>query len=601
MGTFWTYSVVGLCLLLLLVLVIKEMRRANRRWVTARVIASSLAVVSLACIALPIRYKPATPATAAKTILLTPGFTIDSVEAMLKEENALKVYYLDDMLAIPASLPARFVASPAWLNDSILGESPLHIYGEGLSADALAILDNRPVVFHPAAPQSGIASIYWPQTISAGEPLKVQGSYVNTTGHALKLVLSGFSTPLDSIAIAPKTTTRFSLGTVPKHSGRVVYTIASIKGSDTVEREPLPVDVETVLPPQFLFLTSAPSFDNNFLKNWIAEKGFGIAMRTTISTNKYAKAFLNTPAVSLDRITPAMLSRFDAVIADALAYRALSAQEKNALLSMVDQQGMGLLIKADSSIESSLLNRNFPVVASAQPNMQQVKLHLADSANHLPDLAIEQPLYLRTVQGTQPLVFDKQLHAFASTILYGSGKILVTTVSNTYQWVLSGKKLGYNQFWAALLNKVAKTEIKNEQWSAPVLVRRDERAPVSVQAAPGAVPMGQVGSHSFYLQQYSMEPTRWTGWYWPINSGWQAGIQTNGTSYSWYVFGPNDYPNIRVGTKVNATQLYARQHPLKTSAFIAANNQIEVEFPTAWFVALFVCCCTFLWVEKKLR
>ncbi|MDB5192555.1 MAG: hypothetical protein JWQ96_2118, partial [Segetibacter sp.] len=83
--TNWIYIVAGLSFLLLAFLFWKETNRVNKTGLVWRILASVLAVASLACLALPITYNKTTRIDSAKeAVLLTEGFNADSLSAFLR-------------------------------------------------------------------------------------------------------------------------------------------------------------------------------------------------------------------------------------------------------------------------------------------------------------------------------------------------------------------------------------------------------------------------------------------------------------------------------------------------------------------------------------
>jgi hypothetical protein len=595
---YWNFIVAGLCLLLLIFLVWKEFQRANKAWIVGRLVASVLAVAALACMVFPIMmHKQQTMEGSGEIVIAAPGFNKDSLARFVEAKSkTVPVYHLDEV-ATEGTGAKSITEIEAALESNV---NVVHVFGEGLDHEELKLLEDIPVVFHPADLTSGLTAISWQNKLKAGERLNVQGSFTNVSGNPLKVILEAFDTNLDSLTFPAGASKTFELSTVPKHSGLAIYSIIALEGKDTLLNEPVPIEVKPTVPLKFLLLAASPDFENKFLKDWLAQNSYAVAVRTAISKNKYSKEFLNIPSFSVDRVTSNVLDKFDAVIADASELAALSKQEQGMLQNYVDQKGLGLFIETDSSLGNSFYGRLFAVVQSTNINEQTVRLHLADSASHLPELSIEQPLYIRPQPATQALVSDQQLRPLVSNTIYGSGRLVLSTLSNTYQWVLSGKKEAYTQFWSTILTKAAKNTPAKEAWIVGASMPRiNQPVQLNLETQSTEVPRGQVGEDFFYLQQNSRLPYRWSGTYWPVSTGWQAGIQMNGNTYWWYAYSHQDYKSIRAIERKNNTQQYALKHPYVPHKTAVASKTIKVNFPKFGFFILFLICCGFLWVERK--
>src|SRR5688572_12610703 len=95
----WNYIVICLSILLLAFLVWKEFKKNNKARLKWRLLASIFAVISLACLALPIQYNRDVKVDVSRSIvLLTEGFNVDSVNTLLNTNNKTSVYTLDDKL-----------------------------------------------------------------------------------------------------------------------------------------------------------------------------------------------------------------------------------------------------------------------------------------------------------------------------------------------------------------------------------------------------------------------------------------------------------------------------------------------------------------------
>jgi hypothetical protein len=262
------YIVAGLSLLLLCFLTWKETKRQNKARLTWRILATVFAVIGLACIALPISYNRQLPVATGNNpaILLTEGYSKESVEGLLGAgKKTVSIFTLDETLIPPAGYNSSLVTNI----DSVFAKQfgVVHIFGYGLDKDELDAIKEQPIIFHPSK-LSGITGIQWQHKINSGDKLSVQGSFTNPSSSAKKIVLSDFNTTLDSVIIKGTKPQPFQLTATPKQLGRAVLSLSIVDNRDTLEKEPMPVQVEQGSPVKLLMLASTPDFENRFLKNW---------------------------------------------------------------------------------------------------------------------------------------------------------------------------------------------------------------------------------------------------------------------------------------------------------------------------------------------
>lgn len=600
----WNYIVIGLSVLLLFFLIWKEITRKNKASLLWRLAATIFAISSLACIALPVSFNHTkTVIITHQAVLLTEGFDSDSVNKFLSanHNNIPPVLTIDKNVNAAQKYNAAYVPDISFLSQQYQDIHTFHVFGYGFDKDVLNGLKNVSIIFHPTELSSGITFISWPQKIKTGEKLFIEGNFNNASASKAKIVLSDFNSALDSANIADSKNEKFQLATIPKHSGRAVYAIAVVADKDTIEKEAISVQVEQGEPLKVLMLASSPDFDNKFLKYHLSQNGYKVVARTAISKNKYLKEYLNTASIPLDRINSALLDNFDITIADATELAAISKSELAAIQAQVAQKSMGLVIKADSAFSgSSFYSGNFLLNTAKSDSGQQADLYLLDTASKMPATTIVNPVYIRNQTTTQPIVFDKQNRIYVNSALSGSGKIILTTLTNTYNWALSGNQKDYNTFWTEILNKAAPKPTAEESWSiSPALPQINKPAQLQLQTNDTGIPQGQVNGVAVYLKANYDLPYQWTGTYYPERHGWQTGIQLNGNVFYWYAYNHNDWKNLFALQKIKATKQYI---------FEILNNSKNVEksFKTGergleniLFFLIFLLSCGFLWLEDK--
>lgn len=440
----------------------------------------------------------------------------------------------------------------------------------------------------PAATRSsGIQSVYWQRQVNAGEDLRLQGSFRNSTAAPVKLLLSGFNERLDSVVIPPQQHSPFELNARPRHIGRAVYTLTAL-AKDTLAKEAVPVEVVAVQPLKVLILAASPDFENKFLANWLSEHDYVVAMRTAISRNKYSYAFLDTTRFQLERITPAILTAFDLLISDAGALAALGRDELGAIRAQVEEKGLGLIIRTDSITSHNFYDRPFALTAAADKNERPLQLHTAGPGKPV-TLVTAPAAWLRSIPGLQPLVWDPQQHILAGSNLYGAGRLVLTTIGNTYTWILSGRQEAYQAVWSLLLQQAARQRPLPDQWHTGLAFPK-VRTPVPLYLETAALmPVATVNRAPLSLAQDGALPFRWEGVYWPEQAGWQAAVAAPGDSSWWYAFDEKDWQYPSAQERQNG----------QTRSVAAVQEERSGRIPLIWFFILFMLSAIFLWTEEK--
>jgi len=559
--TTWSYIVICLSLALLVLLVVCEVRRENRARLWWRIAADVLMIAALAAIALPIGYTRAASGGEKEGILLTEGYNMDSIQ--------LKA----PMWVAPEDVKGR-------------GLSRLHVYGYGLTKEECDRLPDVPVVFHPSSMQAGVVSIDWKRLLSPGEVCRIQGRLFHARGKEVKIFLTGMGTTLDSAEIKAGEEGDFELRTIPLQASRVLYHLIVLSGVDTLEQESIPVEVLPGKGLNILLLAAAPDFENRFLVSWLSDKEHGVAVRTAISKGKYDYAYRNIAEVIPDHLTPALLDKFDIVIADAAELKAMGGVAYASLRRQVAEKGLGLIIKADSTS----LGHGVRALGGRD---SVLRMAITDK------------------QGDRPMIKDSLGRTLVSANMYGAGKIILTTLNATYVRLLTGDKKAYAALWTSLLQQAVSEGGGLERWQfEPDLPTVDRPVRVMLQSAGSSLPqalmdVGEVMEGTrpvvVYLAQDPLLPFAWEGVYWPREAGWQTVRTSQGEQHWWYIWKKDDWKTLRRMERIREMQEWAERVGKKEGEQAKEGSEARtVLVSKGWFYILFILCCLFLWVERKI-
>ena len=555
-----------------------------------------LAIISLLFILYPINYdRKVSLSNSTIAILLTDGYPKDSLEkykgaslfstdlAITEKDN--KVKYINDITYFLTSKPDY---------------QTLHIFGYGLESDELKSLKTKNLIFHPAALKNGVSSISWTENIRSGEQLLVQGKYNNTTGPEVKLILQGLGTNLDSVIIRKETWNNFELKCTPKHLDKAVYSLTVIADKDTLSREKLPIIVKERESIRILILASAPDFENKFLKNWLAQQGYSLSVRTSISTAKYSTEFLNSKKNDLNRINTTLLTNFDILIGDRSELSRLSTLENQAIQSQINK-GMGLIIKADASEPGNGFYRNaFPIRENKQVIPKTLKLNWEKHSALKAILQGSSSIEILGQAGTQSLVKNERGNILTSSKLFGKGKILLTVINDSYTWMLGNQEEDYSSFWSYILQKAARKKENPESLAVHSLPVINKDMGIEIQTETGNKSHFQIKGEKLAFKQHSLMSFQETGSFWPSERGWQS-FQFENTDSNWfYVFDEKAWTEVKASEKLKNTQNFIEQ---SAKNITTGNGAVQVYKDTIhpiWFYILFLLCCTYLWLEVKL-
>jgi hypothetical protein len=301
------------------------------------------------------------------------------------------------------------------------------------------------------------------------------------------------------------------------------------------------------------------------------------------------------PVRSLEVLTPALLDGFDVVVADASALPAAGSPGLAVLRRQVEERGLGLIIRVDSA---------GPAGVGIGGTGQVQVVRSGDS------LA---PPYLREKAGLRVLARDSSMRVAVGGSLYGSGKVVFTTLNSTYVRMMTGQRQAYAAYWSAILHRVGREAEPGEEWQlTPALPRVGEPVAAVVQtgAAPGVQGLiGEEGSApvNVYLAQEEMLPFRWRGTYWPATAGWQVVRTLQGDTTWAYVWERAAWAALYGEQRLRETRVYGRAGVRIGNGAgsgagegSGADTKEAVTLPIYWAYILFLLSVLFLWVERKM-
>ncbi|MCF8453133.1 MAG: hypothetical protein K9G42_08015 [Pedobacter sp.] len=591
--------IIILTLVLLGFLILKEIQRKNKANLIFRVAATCLAVISLIFIAIPITYQKKADAKDENTaILITEGFQKDS----LGKFKNIPAYTTNPVVA-NANRSVKLIPDLEGFLATNQQFSKFHILGYGLEDQELELIRDKNLVFHLSPMPSGLQSVHWNKTIKTGEQLVLSGNYLNSSNKPVKLILNGLGTNLDSVNIPAGNTENFQLKTIPKHLDKAVYALIGITEKDSTLNEKIPVFVESQASLKVLILSSSPDFENKFLKNWLFENQYSIAVRSAISKNKFNTEFLNISRINLDRITPPVLEDFDVLISDPDELSALSRAENQAIQNQLSN-GMGLIMIADSIPKAEgFFNRIFETKALVRADEKTIRLNWDDYNTKKMTLGSSGSFRILPKDGNQALVKDDKANIMVSSKLSGRGRILLSSITDTYTWVLGNDLKSYSSYWSELIGNVARMKELNSVWALkdplPVL---NQEISIILETGSDSIPVARSEGDLLKFEQNPVLGFQWTAPYWPQKTGWQL-LETGNSPdsvQSWfYIFNKNDWASVHAVEKIKNNRKFSEESFTESNEQNISVRYYRKEVPPVYFFILFLLSCTYLWLEAK--
>ena len=267
-------------MVLFIALVYKEYGNTRKSVFYLRVSIGLIAIFSLLAIAL----RPAYPnkKNSNKAIVITGG--ADKTQ-------------LDSLKKIYPKITTVDYKSGDFIKPKLEGTAKVFLLGYGIEEYDLFQFENKDVVYLPSKLPPGIDKIKYSKTVFQGENVNIRAHfYKSKPGN--KVYLEDFGgNKLDSAVIRDG---EFKLNAVTKLTGEFVYQL-------------------TVIAPKklrILILNNFPNFETRYLKNFLAEEGHQITIRTQLTSNRFKYEYLNTKTQVFSGITEDSLKDFDVLVLD---------------------------------------------------------------------------------------------------------------------------------------------------------------------------------------------------------------------------------------------------------------------------------------------
>jgi len=589
------YSLLAGCLLLGLSLLLMAWRRPDHRRRGLRLLASVVAAAALWWAAYPpLR---AVPATSAEAILLTPGYSPDTLQQLRHQLGAGTPVW---SYAVAPPTGARPLPSLLSLAEQRPALRRLHLLGQGMPAADLPALGSVALASHLSPLTALFKMAAWPRRVTIGQYVVVEGATAKLPGTGPGWVsLRAAGAGRDSVRV-PAGGGAFRLRYQPRVAGLAVYELVLRPAGHPPVAEPVPVEIVPASQPAVLLLAATPSFEFKFLKNSLAATGRAVALRTTVSRGLVQTEFLNQPAQSLNHLPPSLLSHYAVVVADAASLASLPSGESQALRAAVQLGRLGLVTLADPTLLPAAVPGRADFVVQPLPVASAVPQPLAwDDAPAVVKALL--PARLRPSTTAQALITGPGAAVVVASQRYGLGAVVVSVVPETFRWSLQGQAAAYASYWSQLLTAATPPPAATATWQVLAAWPRPHAA-VALRLAGGPAtarasvrPLATGPAVALPLAQDPRLPEWRTAQFWPGAAGWHRVQGPGATSAAFYVFAPASWRGPELAERAQALATRPAQ-----PAVASTQDTVAQPWPTAWFFGLFLLAAGFLWLEEKL-
>ncbi len=552
--------------------------RRTFRFRFLRIVSAGIMMLALAAILLRPSFTVDKPGD---VLLLTPGFEKEKVDSVLALNPGLVVKHLT---GVQPHVHSTIVRTSGELRN--MADRIRFLAGYGLKEAELEHLRGKSFSHIPSALPEGITAISIPEKMVSNRHYPVEGIY-NGTSAASKIILSGPGGREDSVTVKGKGLHAFHFSYLARRAGNIMYEliVTDSLGNQVIEK--LPLKVAEAKPLNILFIQSYPTFETQYLKNFLAQKKHRLVLRYQLSKQAVRYEYANRPPVSMNAISRNTIKEFDVIVTDNDALEKLSPAERTIVLDEIENGGLGLLNLQGSFPKNLKPTDVFPFdVFRVKTDTTEI---IRDTRRFiLPAI----PLRLSPAASVTELIKNKS-GILTGYGYRGAGKIGFQFLKETYRLSLYGDSVAYSEIWTPLIEQIARPE--QEPYSiditSPFPRYPDEPLHLEVISS-GQNPAVTHDSIKVPLKEDVLLDDVWHGTVWPGNSGWHW---LNILPY--YVSEDGEWKTLEIANRMNETRLIAATGDTSTPAGMIKE---EREIPPLLFYTLFLLAAGFIWLAPKL-
>ena len=509
-------------------------------------------------------------------MILTKGYEQKLVDSLKKAHKKIKI------------IPYKINQPLGKTLDSV---GTLYILGEGLQPFDFWQLDKVPAQIIKGYKPFGITKLNYNSDVIVGDELAVKGSYSNGK-KGNRLVLSNpRGVGIDSVELSGLVEENFKLTMNPKVVGKFKYTLVEKDSLGTIiSNEPLPLNIQDRSSLNILILNKFPTFETKYLKNYLAEIGHEVTVRSQITTNKYKFEYFNTEKQPFYSFTEDQLENYDLLIIDSESYVGLSRNSLSTIHKSVRNSGLGLFIQPEAIFFKLASERSgFSFIPSKNVNL---------AVEFSPKVVMDKyPYEFKMGYGLE------KIHHFNNNTVTAyrrmeNGRVGTTLLQNTYQLLLKGHKEVYEQLWTKTISSIAKREFVQTEWiNNSGFAYQDQPFYPTIRTSIKNPDVLNSEGIEIPIQQDVHIASKWYATTFPTKIGWnQLHVKNDSLStYDYYVMDTLNWKSLNAFNtrKENQRHFPGSSENQKKVKFLQPINQF-------WFFLIFVVGMGYLWLEPKL-
>lgn len=344
--------------------------------------------------------------------------------------------------------------------------SQLHVVGNGLPLRDRAAARGVAVDLDASRLPDGIIELSTPDHVQVGRRWRGSGRVQSTPLNNRVIELRN---PADAVADSVRTDAqgRFVVDGIARASGLLRYSLSLLdddgKALDTI---PLAIEARTGTPLRVLIAAAVPSPELKYLRRWAIDAGQIVDVQVGLSEGI---ALRDSDKPLMDATS---LAASDLLIIDERRWATLDAPARSLVSTAIDN-GLGLLLRVTAPMTSEELTA-WAGLGLAMSSIDPAPPSVLHDDSGADALALNHLAY-RLDGDLAPLVSNRDGDTVVGWHAQGRGRIGVTTLIDSYRYVLSGSPDRHGSLWAGISSTLARAR-GDAQPRLPAFSRVGERA-----------------------------------------------------------------------------------------------------------------------------
>ncbi len=400
--------------------------------------------------------------------------------------------------------------------ESVTNPEKVFVLGQGVARSDMWQFADKNMFYLGDTLPSGLIKYRYNTNEIVGERLVFQGLY-NRPKKGNRLVLQGPNgAGLDSVDLDTISKQGIKLTTALKATGNYVFGIVEKdQEGKYLSEDPLPITIENKSLLKIALINGFPTFESKYLKNYLAEMGHEVVVRSQLTKGRYKYEYFNSKKRTIGNLTESELQFFDLIIIDAKSLRNLGSTSRKALQNSVDK-GLGLLVQLDNSwFNNAGKLEHLDIKTSTETNI---------SLEQNSKVKIEKYPYLFQEKfGLEIVQLDGNSGIVTAFKRKGNGKIGATLLTNTYELLFKGQQKEYQRLWATTITRLSRGRNPKTSWKSRAQnIHKDHPFDFELRTSLADPEVKTDQGYQIAIQNSIDLPQVWSGRSYPIDEGWHT-------------------------------------------------------------------------------